>query len=98
MAVPGGTDAYGFVKYDVSDAYDGIGSRRRSACLALARLVGERRALPLPSVGDSGDGVTVAVGMLVWLIGGLLWKRQKMWKKLASSFAAITCSSEVNWP
>lgn len=97
-AALGVSDAYGFVRYDASEVYDGMASRRRSGCLPAAR-GGDRRSRVLAeSPGGTIVGRFAATGMLVWVMGGLLWKRQKMWKKLASSLAASTCSSAVSWP
>jgi hypothetical protein len=82
--------AYGFVRKDVSDVMESIGSRSIGCFPARFEDGGDRleelsafRLWPLPSRGERGSGGAPVrgsfVGMFVWVTGGWLWKRQKMW-------------------
>jgi hypothetical protein len=106
---PGGgvwPEAYGLVTYEASETMDGIASRRfafgrrLSSLLALPSfgdpfdascLVACRPLAALPLEGglppEPGDL------LLISLMGGWLWNRQKTWYREARSFAAMTLSS-----
>jgi hypothetical protein len=110
---PGGRPAYGFVKNEASEVMDAMGSRK-DGCLPLEFRFGGVTFSPcgvrfshaaacdwaISVRGDGGRGVDV-VGIadtLATVMGGLLWKRQKMCTKLARSFAASTWHSGPSWP
>lgn len=81
--------AYGFVRNDVSEVIESIGSRS-IGCFPARFDEGDRpvlvpasvlRVCPFPSRGESGRGGAPrgsTVGILVAVTGGWLWNRQKM--------------------